>query len=149
MKDTGLPLLEWQFKFHWRNPSPTLQSSPPCMSSVSSISAEVCWSFWAQISQLLNFDSFTLWTTAMFFLGKYSNNIMANSVVMRLGSLENTMRFQDIWQTCSGREEYIKIQFLKLFLFWAFCLSPFMEVANFIVVALHEKQLHHYNFQPS
>lgn len=47
-------------------------------------------------------------------------------------------------------QEYIKIQFLKLFLFSIFCLSPSTEVANFIVAALYEKQLlHHYSFQAS
>lgn len=47
-------------------------------------------------------------------------------------------------------QQYIKIQYLKLFLLSVFCPAFPMEVANFIVEALSMKHLlNHYGFQPT
>lgn len=82
--------------------------------SVYAISAVVCWGFWGHTSQLLNLDHFLLQRSGMLFLGKCSNNVIANSVVMELGFLENAFpRFLIGVQPC------IKISYFQ----FSACLS--------------------------
>lgn len=139
IKSTGLPRLEWskillkEFCSH-----PAVSSSLHVR--VSRIPALVCCGFLAHISHILNFGALLLRTSEFFFrkgfewlYGKFSGD--GARIPGRCNAFPRSLI--DV-------QQYIKIQYLRLFLFSVFStLSP-MKVANFIVAALFMNQLLNY-----